>query len=171
MRDGFLFLLIVSFLEELFFMKKRPLCRKTQERASKEYEAMKTFLSSLLLLIMMTVSLSACANSSEKTITITEQDAEKTIELEIGDTLIVFLDGNMTTGFSWIPAPQTPVVLEQVGDIAVTPESNAVGAPGKLVLTFKAIATGQTTLHLDYKRAWEEGISPEKTFEVTVVVK
>jgi predicted secreted protein len=132
---------------------------------------MKTILSALVALILLTGILSACASDSANTITITEQDAGKTIELNAGDTLLISLEGNMTTGYSWIPAPQTPVLLEQVGDIAVTPDSDAVGAPGTLVLTFKTTETGQTTLHLDYKRSWEENVEPEKTFEVTVIVK
>lgn len=120
---------------------------------------------------MIAGMMTACKSSSVKSITISEQDAGKTIELKTGDTLIVSLEGNMTTGFSWIPAAQKPALLEQVGDVTVTPASDAVGAPGKIILTFKATEKGQATLHLDYKRSWEENVAPEKTFEVTVVVK
>jgi inhibitor of cysteine peptidase len=132
---------------------------------------MKTILNTLMTLVVMLGILTACTSTSADTVTITEQDAGKTIELKTGDTLLISLKGNMTTGYSWIPAPQTPVLLEQVGDVTVTPESDAIGAPGTIVLTFKATEKGQTTLHLDYKRSWEEGVAPEKTFEVTVVVK
>ncbi len=132
---------------------------------------MKTIFSTLMILIPLVGMLSACQSGSANTVTITEQDAGKTVELKTGDTLIVTLEGNMTTGFSWIPATQNPVLLKQVGDVAVTPVSNALGAPGKIVLNFKATQTGQTTLHLDYKRSWEENVAPVKTFEVTVTVK
>ena len=132
---------------------------------------MKHIITALTILVLMTGMLTACTSDKADTVTVTEQDAGKTIELKTGDILLISLEGNITTGYSWIPAPQTPVVLEQVGDVAVTPESDAVGAPGTLVQTFKATATGQTTLHLDYKRSWEENIAPEKTFEVTIVVK
>jgi predicted secreted protein len=36
-------------------------------------------------------------------------------------------------------------------------------------LPFKAVALGQTLLHLDYKRSWETAAAPEKSFEVIVV--
>lgn len=132
---------------------------------------MKTTLSILMLLVLMTGMLAACQPDSAKTIMISEPDAGKTIEMKTGGTLIVSLDGNITTGYNWIAAPQDPVLLEQVREAESTPESDLVGAPGKIVLTFKAIAQGETLLHLDYKRQWEENTPPEKTFEVTVVVK
>ena len=132
---------------------------------------MKNTISTLTILVLIMGILTACQTGSTNTVTINEDDAGKTIELKTGDTLLVSLEGNMTTGFSWIPAPQDPVLLELVGDVTITPESDAVGAPGTLVLTFKATKTGQTTLHLDYKRSWEEGVTSEKVFDVTVVVK
>ena len=132
---------------------------------------MKNTISTLTILVLIMGILTACQTGSTNTVTINEDDAGKTIELKTGDTLLVSLEGNMTTGFSWIPAPRDPVLLEQVGEVTVTPESDAVGAPGTLVLTFKATKTGQTTLHLDYKRSWEEGVTSEKVFDVTVVVK
>ncbi|MEP7135294.1 MAG: protease inhibitor I42 family protein [Chloroflexota bacterium] len=132
---------------------------------------MKTKISTLIIPVLFVGLLTGCAATSADKVTITEQDAGKTITLKTGDTLIVSLEGNMTTGFSWIPATQTPVLLEQVGEVAVTPVSNAIGAPGKILLQFKATEKGQTNLHLDYKRSWEQGVAPAKTFDVTVVVK
>jgi inhibitor of cysteine peptidase len=139
------------------------------------------------MILVLAVSLAACqsrtgsaqtgqsqaAKNSALTepVRIGQPDAGRTISLKTGDTLLVELDGNITTGFNWIPAPQDPLLLSQVGDAAVTPESNLPGAPGRIVLQFKAVAQGQTLLHLDYKRSWETGVAPEKSFEVTVVVK
>ena len=132
---------------------------------------MKPIFNTLMILVLIAGTLTACTTDKANTVTITEQDAGKTIELKAGDTLLISLEGNMTTGYSWIPASQDPVLLEQIGDVAVTPVSDAVGASGTIVLTFKAITAGQTTLHLDYKRSWEENVPPAQTFEVTVVVK
>ncbi len=140
-----------------------------------------------LMILGLAGSLAACQSASEpaktsqpeaaKNTTLTEPvkigqpDAGRTITLKTGDALLIELDGNITTGFNWIPAPQDPALLSQVGDAVVTPESSLPGAPGRIVLQFKAVAQGQTLLHLDYKRSWETGVAPEKTFEVTVVVK
>jgi inhibitor of cysteine peptidase len=129
----------------------------------------RTFLT-LMLLALLAPGLAGCRPSG-KAITIGEQDAGKIISLSTGDTLVIMLDGNPTTGFNWFPAPQDPVLLSQLGEPQVTPESTQLGAPGTIVLQFEAITQGQTILHLDYKRSWETGVAPERTFEVTVVVK
>jgi inhibitor of cysteine peptidase len=140
-----------------------------------------------LMILGLAGSLAACQSTTEpvnnsqpeagkntiltEPVKIGQPDAGKTITLKTGEALLIELDGNITTGFNWIPAPQDPVLLSQVGDAVVTPESNLPGAPGRIVLQFKAVAQGQTRLRLDYKRSWETGVAPEKTFEVTVVVK
>jgi len=131
---------------------------------------MKTSFFVLMILTLLAGSLAACQSTAEP-VKISEQDAGGTITLKTGDTLLVELDGNITTGFNWIPAQQDPVLLNQMGETEVTPESGQLGAPGKIVLQFKAVAQGQTLLHIDYKRSWETGVEPEKTFEVTVVVR
>jgi predicted secreted protein len=139
---------------------------------------MKILLSTLLLLAL----LAACQPAPAQQLSLTEQDAGKTIEMKTGDTLVVALEGNLTTGYSWIPTLPEPALLEQVGEVEVTPasdhpsqnelgtQSTRLGAPGMIVLRFKAVAAGQTSLHLDYRRLWESN-PPEKTFEVRVVVK
>lgn len=132
---------------------------------------MKARIPTPIIVILIVGILFACNTNTTNTVNLSEQDAGKNIEVKAGDVLVISLEGNITTGFNWIPAPQDPILLEQVGDIEVTPASDALGAPGELVLKFKAVEKGQTVLHLDYKRSWEEGVAPEKTFEVTVVVK
>ncbi len=131
---------------------------------------MKTTFFALIILALLVGSLAGCQSATGST-TISGQDAGKTITLKTGDTLLIELEGNITTGFNWIPGSQDPILLNQVGEPTVTPESDLIGAPGKIVLQFKAVTQGQTLLHLDYKRSWETNVAPEKTFEVTVVVK
>jgi len=131
---------------------------------------MKINFSILFVLLLITGLLSACQTSSTNTISISEQDAGKTIDLKTGDLLEISLNGNITTGFNWVPADQDPVLLEQVGEVEVTPASDQLGAPGVIVLTFKAISQGQTNLRLEYKQPWDENTTPEETFEITVVI-
>ena len=111
------------------------------------------------------------AQARAKTVTLTEADAGKTIELQNGNLLVVVLDGNITTGFNWEMVPQTPAVLEQLGEPEATPDSSALGAGGKISLKFQAVQTGQASLTLIYHRSFEKDVPPEKTFEVTILVK
>ncbi len=105
-------------------------------------------------------------------ISITADDAGKTITLRPGDTLIVTLEGNPSTGYNWERAKtDEATVLKQIGDAEFQADrSDVVGGPGKIVLRFEAAAAGQTTLHLVYHRSWESE-APQKDFQVTVVVK
>ncbi len=125
-----------------------------------------------LILALVALTLAACApQAAADPKTITASDAGKTIEVQKGGTLLVALEGNATTGFNWWVADPAPAILKQEGDQQVTPVSNAVGAPGTIVLKFTALEAGQAPLKLAYQRSWEKGVAPEKTFEVTIVVK
>jgi len=123
--------------------------------------------------VLLALALVACSQTSAagSKISIGTGDAGKTITLHPGDTLVVTLDGNITTGYNWLMQPMDPAILKQVSEPAYTPESNQAGAPGKIVLTFQAVKTGQANLVLNYMRSFEKNTTPLSTFEVTVVVK
>jgi predicted secreted protein len=122
-------------------------------------------------LVLLLFSFAACGQSGRTPITLSETDGGKTVELNKGDTLVITLVGNITTGYNWEMLPQDPAILRQVAGPQVTPDSKALGAPGKIALRFEAVKTGQASLELVYHRSWEKGVPPQKTFEVTVVVK
>ena len=132
---------------------------------------MKTAMSALLIVILGAGLVAACSGAAQHTVNVGEQNAGQTITLNMGDTLVVSLEGNVTTGFTWVPAPQEPALLEQEGEPEVTPQSSLVGAGGTIVLKFKAVSTGQTVLRLDYKRPFEQDTPPVKSFELTVIAK
>ncbi len=124
----------------------------------------------ILALALMMLFLAGCSQAADP-VNITASDAGKTIQLKKGSTLVVSLEGNFTTGYTWEMADPAPAILKQVGDPEVTPTSDAIGAPGTIVLKFSAVQTGQAALKLVYHRPWEKDVQPDKTFEVTVVVK
>jgi len=123
--------------------------------------------------VFLLLAMAACSQTSgsDSNISIEADDSGKTITLHQGDTLIVTLDGNTTTGYNWLMQTMDPAILKQVGEPAYTPESNQIGAPGKISLTFQAVKTGQAKLVLNYMRSFEKDIAPLNTFEVTVVIK
>ena len=45
------------------------------------------------------------------------------------------------------------------------------GAPGHQSFKFNAISTGNDTIDLEYRRPWEKGVAPAKTFGLIVSVK
>lgn len=64
------------------------------------------------------------------------------------------------------------IVLKHVDNKYVPPEAKGiVGAAGKEVWTFHAEEKGKSTITMEYRRPWEQGVEPAKTFTLTVVVK
>lgn len=106
-----------------------------------------------------------------RTIPIGEAENGRTVEMNAGDTLKISLAGNPTTGYNWYVASVDTDVLQQVGESVFVASSNAMGAGGIITLSFQASIAGQTSLMLEYKRAWETGVSPLQTYSVMVVVK
>jgi inhibitor of cysteine peptidase len=123
------------------------------------------------VLSLLVMAACAPASGTDANINIGAGDAGKTITLREGDTLTVTLDGNTTTGYIWLMQTMDPAILKQVGEPAYAPESDAIGAPGTISLTFQAVKSGQADLVLNYMRSFEKDMAPLHTFEVTVVVK
>ena len=94
------------------------------------------------------------------------------MQLKKGQTLVVTLEGNPTTGYSWeVAEPLDEQVLRQVGEAEFKQESNALGAGGVQVLRFEAVNAGQITLKLVYHRPWEKDVEPLETYSLQVVVR
>jgi inhibitor of cysteine peptidase len=96
-------------------------------------------------------------------------------ELTRGQILLVTLDSNPTTGYSWQVAEVNPAVLRQSGDAEYKPQSASdpprVGAGGTETFRFEAANAGATTLKLVYQRPWEKDVAPLLTYTVQVTVR
>ena len=99
-----------------------------------------------------------------------------TIEINTGDTLVVVLCSNPTTGFQWIEDAQISdaTALKQEVHEFSGPESNPPpppGTPGLESWRFQALKQGKSTIYLEYSRPWEGGEKGEWTFTLDVTVK
>ena len=108
-------------------------------------------------------------------INVNEQDNDGQIELEQGQVLVVTLQSNPTTGYSWEVSENQEKILQQMGDSEFisqdTGDAPIVGAGGWEIFRFKAVSAGQVTLKLIYRRPWEEDVEPVTKFSLNVVVK
>ena len=93
------------------------------------------------------------------------------MDLRVGDTLELSFESNPTTGFQWEVVELNPDVLRPLGEEFFTPTSDLLGAPGRQVFRFEAVAPGETPLKLIYHRAFEADVPPEQTYQVNIVVK
>ena len=97
----------------------------------------------------------------------------KAIEVASGDSIVVTLWSNQTTGYSWSESAtiSAPDVLQQTNHEYVAPETGLMGAAGKEVWTFKTLKTGTSEVRMSYSRPWEGGEKITYEFSLTVTVK
>lgn len=133
-----------------------------------------------ILVGILALSLPACATSVKKVtvqVSYDEFTQNKNLAREInagaGDVIEVTMASNPSTGFKWeLAGISDPAVLAQNGEPEyVPPESNAIGAGGQEVWTFKALKKGNANVSLKYSRPWEGGEKAEWTLEIYVRVK
>ena len=116
------------------------------------------------------IVIAGCAQAgSREAKKIIEKDSGKTIEMRVGSSILVDLPGNPTTGYMWEVLPLDRSILQKIGDHKFSTNSNVIGAPGKVSMRFRVVGAGRTQLSLVYRRSWERGVPPIKTFSVDVI--
>ncbi|MGZ6372117.1 MAG: protease inhibitor I42 family protein [Candidatus Limnocylindria bacterium] len=100
-----------------------------------------------------------------------ESDNGQTVTVVSGGQITIDLPGNPTTGYSWAATIGDPSVLSESSPPVFTPSSSALGAGGTYMFQYRARAAGRSVLTLAYQRSWETGVPPQKTYQITVVVR
>jgi inhibitor of cysteine peptidase len=99
-------------------------------------------------------------------------DNNTEVNVTIGQFLVVTLEGNPTTGYTWeVTEPVDEQVLRQVGDIAFMQdyaEPGLVGVPGVQIATFEVVGAGDATIKMVYHQPWETDVEPVDTFTLNV---
>jgi inhibitor of cysteine peptidase len=125
----------------------------------------------LVLMIALGIVVSA-AGCNPKTVSLGADADGSQVELAVGERLVVRLDGNPSTGYTWEVQEGAGTVLAQIGEAEFEGSDPALdGSGGTLTLTFEAARAGTTTLVLVYHRPWEADVEPVDTFTVTVTVR
>lgn len=124
-----------------------------------------------LLLASLLALLGICA-FAQNTVTVTEGDGNTQVTLKPGDTLVVQLNANPSTGYSWQIVQNNPFLLPQIGKGRFQGgDSGMMGAPGKMVFRFRAANAGGEALRMVYLRPFASGgIPPADTFQLLVVI-
>jgi len=146
----------------------------------------------LILVIGIVVGVVACGKSGNNSTEVPKQvsvevsndefqtasastggSVSKAIEVASGDSIVVTLWSNKTTGFSWSESAtiSDPGVLQQTNHEYVAPETGLMGAAGKEVWTFKASKAGTSEVSMEYSQPWEGGQKNVYGFSLTVTVK
>lgn len=122
--------------------------------------------------IIATMSLAFIVVNVLFTVCAQEYDSDnQIIEADTGQTFIITIGSNHTTGYQWnFAAPIDKKILEFIGSRYIPPKKNLPGAGGKEEWSFKAIAAGTTTIMLEYMRPWAGDPSAKKVI-FTVIVR
>ena len=129
-----------------------------------------SFIALLTLLVALTVATGCSPQQQEVKASIADDGREK--QLKQGQTLVVTLEGNPTTGYSWeLAEPLDEQVLRQAGEAEFKSESDLIGAGGVQILRFEAVNAGKFTLKLVYHRPWEKDVEPLEAYSIQVVVR
>ncbi len=117
----------------------------------------------------------AAAKSVPVNIGLSETDAGRALEVSKGGLVTVVLDSNPTTGFHWEVSSGAGSVLVQEGETEFRqPETGGpplVGSGGTETFRFRASQAGASDLLLVYRRPWEKGVPPVRTFAAKVTVQ
>lgn len=107
-------------------------------------------------------------------IKVTEDDAGKTIRAEEGQSVLLMLPANGTTGYSW-KVTRTSRTLGYGKYRYIGSNTGAIGAGGMARFTWKTTGPlpmkGSHEITLEYRRPWEDASTPAaRTFKFTLEI-
>ena len=82
------------------------------------------------------------------------RDTDQEIVASVGETFVVELEGNATTGYQW-QLEFDDSKLKLIGDEYLPAGMGGVGGGGQHRFTLQPVAAGQASILAKYKRAWE----------------
>ncbi|MBA7521027.1 hypothetical protein ES705_13127 [subsurface metagenome] len=130
-------------------------------------------INAIVLLLTILILVIGCSTSKEVKVLASVSGSQ--VELKKGQTLVITLESNPTTGFQWEVTENDESILQQKGEAEFkssdTGNPPASGKGGTETFRFDAQNTGNGTLKLIYHRSWEKDIEPLKTFTLQIKVR
>lgn len=131
----------------------------------------RVLLVALAAAVLLVLLATGCALFTDEPV-LTQDDSGTTLVIQKGDTFVVELASNPSTGYAWALDGELPEVVTLSGDAEyVEPESDALGAAGVERWTFEAAEVGTGEVYLRYWRASDPETENEQTFMVEVTVR
>lgn len=91
---------------------------------------------------------------------------EQRIEARVGERFLIVLSSNPSTGYRW-EASHEEGALELLGD-EYERSSDLIGAGGHQTFTFVPLRSGETMVHLRYRRPWLKDAHEDREIRVSV---
>lgn len=128
------------------------------------------FIAVLLVVLGLLVSCGSSSSEEIKEVKVDMEDNGRQINLYSGQTLVVSLEAQPSTGYTWEVIELDELILRQEGDPKFQPTSSGIGAPGVQIFRFETVSAGETDLTMIYHQPWVEGVEPLETFSVHITV-
>jgi inhibitor of cysteine peptidase len=130
----------------------------------------------VMIVIAAALALAGCSSDSSDSksdsgngkTTTTPKDGS-TVDATVGKNFVIKLESNPTTGYEWA-VKGTPENVTFISSNYQKPSSDAVGAPGQQLLTFKATKAGTWPVALVYERPFAKN-EPGKSMSFSVDAK
>lgn len=88
------------------------------------------------------------------------------IVASVGETFIIELEGNPTTGYGW--QPQVDNDMLRLIDQQYQPAGSSIGGGGKEVFSFEPVKSGRASISFEYKRPWETDAIEKQKFQLRI---
>jgi len=114
------------------------------------------------------------AKPAAKEIQLTSDDNGKTVKVAADGMVLLALDSNATTGFSWTGAEKVDrniLKLEKEDYLENAHPAGMVGVGGKTVIVYRALKPGKAKIDLVYMQPWEPDSKFNTNYSVTVEVE
>jgi inhibitor of cysteine peptidase len=123
-----------------------------------------------LLLLLSPLLLAACTSHAPSGSVLLQDQAQCPQALHLGQTLILSLPSNPSTGYRWQFRQAIPQLLRRLGpEVYSNPRGDAVvGSEGLSTWRFEVVGSGEEHLSLSYQRPWED--EPSGSFECLLQV-
>lgn len=107
-------------------------------------------------------------------IRLTDADNGKTVKVAVDGTVILSLESNATTGFSWTKADKVDkdILKLEKNDYMQSPNPNGLlGVGGTTVIVYRALKKGTAKIDLTYMQPWNPDSEFNTNYSVTVEVE
>jgi inhibitor of cysteine peptidase len=128
------------------------------------------FIAVLLVVLGLLVGCGSSSSEEIKEVMVDMEDNGRQINLYSGQTLVVSLEAQPSTGYTWEVVELDELILRQKGDPEFQPASGGIGASGVQIFRFEAVSAGKTDLRMIYHQPWVEGVEPLETFSIHITV-
>ena len=124
------------------------------------------------IFVLLASLLALATGCGARQVRLSAADAGRQVAIRAGEQLVISLEGNPTTGYTWEAQDLDPAMFRQIGEVKFrSTNPNLVGSGGIQTLTLAALKPGTATLTLVYHRPWEKGVAPIQTFSLTVTIQ